>query len=230
MTRLQRLSAELGERRRRLLDIEGMEGNVPADRKAEAEGLRSQITDLQGQWDTEQRAEGDAEARALGMFGNGDGEPAEVRNLRGRVNLADYLTPASGGAAISGAAGEFNAALGVPMAGPGGGVAVPYAALLGAEHEPMARGVRTPHAAFTDTGDHDGSLVSRPILQRLFGPGILDQLGRAHRRGTDRPQRVADRHERYHCRRRGRGHPSRRCRGRGVHRRHPDAEEADRAV
>ena len=76
MTRLQRISAELGERRRRLLDIEGMDGNVPAERKAEAEGLRSQIADLQGRWDTEQRAEGDAEAAALGMIGNGDGEAA----------------------------------------------------------------------------------------------------------------------------------------------------------
>ena len=177
MTRLQRISAELGERRRRLLDIEGLDGTVPAERKAEAEGLRAQIADLQGRWDTEQRAEGDAEARALGMTGNGDGEPAEVRSLRARVTLADYLQPAAGGAAVTGAAAEMNAALGVPMAGPGGGVAVPWAALLGPEHEPMARGVRSPRAAFTDTGDHDGPLVDRPILQRLFGAGILGQMG-----------------------------------------------------
>ena len=176
MTRLQRISAELGERRRRLLDIEGVDGNVPADRKAEAEGLRTQINDLQGQWDTEQRTEGDAEARALGMIGNGDGEAAEVRALRSRVNLADYLSPASAGAALAGAAAEFNQALGVPMAAADGGVAVPWPALLGAEHEP-ARGVRNPRAAFTDTGDHDGPQVDRPILQRLFGAGILDQLG-----------------------------------------------------
>ena len=51
---------------------------------------------------------------------------------------------------------------------------VPWAALLGAQHE---RGMRAPMAAFTDTGDHDGPALNRPILQRLFGPGILDQLG-----------------------------------------------------
>ena len=178
MTRLQRLSAELGERRRRLLDLEGLDGTAPAERKAEAEALRSQIADLQGRWDSEHAAEGAAEARALGMLaGNGDGEAAEVRALRGRVSLGDYLTPASAGAAVAGAPAELNAALGVPIAGAGGGVAVPYAALLGPEHEPMARGVRSPRAAFTDTGDHDGPLMDRPILQRLFGPGILDQLG-----------------------------------------------------
>ena len=186
MTRLQRIAAELGERRARreellaLLDADdpGIPKSTVADAKRKWEGellsLTAKITDLQGQWDTEQRAEGDAEARALGMIGNGDGEAAEVRQLRGRVNLVDYLSPASAGAAISGAAGEFNAALGVPMAGPGGGVAVPWAALLGAEHE---RGVRAPMAAFTDTGDHDGPQVDRPILQRLFGPGVGDALG-----------------------------------------------------
>ena len=177
MTRLQRLSAELGERRRRLLDLEGLDGTAPADRKAEAEALRSQIDALQGRWDSEHAVEGEAEARALGMLGNGTGEAAEVRALRGRVSLGDYLTPASAGAAIAGAAGELNQALGVPIAGAGGGVAVPYAALLGPEHEGVRGGMRSPRAAFTDTGDHDGPALNRPILQRLFGTGILDQLG-----------------------------------------------------
>ena len=177
MTRLQRLSAELGERRRRLLDLEGYDGTAPADRKAEAEALRSTIADLQGRWDTEHAAEGAEEARALGMAGTGDGEAAEVRALRGRVSLSDYLTPASAGAAVAGAPAELNAALGVPIAGAGGGVAVPYAALLGPEHEGVRGGMRSPRAAFTDTGDHDGPEMNRPILQRLFGAGLLDQLG-----------------------------------------------------
>ena len=206
-----------------------MDGNVPAERKAEAEALRTQIADLQGRWDTEQRAEGDAEARALGMIGTGDGEAAEVRQLRGRVNLADYLAPASSGAAISGAAGEFNAALGVPMAGPGGGVAVPWAALLGAEHEPLARGVRNPRAAFTDTGDHDGPQVDRPILQRLFGPGILDQLGVRVDAVPTGSIRVADNHVRHHGRRRSRGHRGRGGRGGSVHHRRSEAEKVNPA-
>ena len=124
MTRLQRISAELGERRRRLLDIEGVDGNVPAERKAEAEGAT--LADRRPAGAVGHRAAGPRatpKRRALGMIGNGDGEAAEVRQLRGRVNLVDYLSPASAGAAISGAAGEFNAALGVPMAAPDGGVA-----------------------------------------------------------------------------------------------------------
>ena len=172
MTRLQRLSTELGERRIRLLDLEGLDGTVPAERKGEAEALRSQIDALQTRWDSEHAQEGEAEARALGMLGNGTGEAAEVRALRGRVHLADYLGPASAGSAVAGASAELNAALGVPIAGPSGGVAIPFAALL-PEHE----GVRTPMAAFTGTGAHDGPLMDRPILQRLFGPGILDALG-----------------------------------------------------
>ena len=31
--------------------------------------------------------------------------------------------------------------------------------------------------AFTDTGDYGGPIQQRPILQRLFGPGIMDTLG-----------------------------------------------------
>ena len=174
MTRLQRLSAELGERRRRLWDLTPSEDGAdyaPA-RKEEAEALAKQITDLQGRWDTEHAAEAASERQSLGMAGNGDGEPAEVRSLRSRVSLADYLGPASAGAALTAAPAELNAALGVPIAGASGGVAVPYAALL-PEHE----GVRSPQAAFTTTAAHDGPLSDRPILQRLFGPGILDQLG-----------------------------------------------------
>ena len=166
MTRLQRLSAELGERRRRLLDLEGLDGTAPAERKGESDALRSQIDALQTRWDEEHAAEAMSERQALGMVaGNGDGEPAEVRALRGRVSLTDYLAPASAGGMVAGAPAELNAALGIPIAGPGGGVAVPYAALL------------SPQAAFTGTAAHDGPLSDRPILQRLFGPGILDQLG-----------------------------------------------------
>ena len=97
MTRLQRLSAELGERRRRLLDLEGLDGTAPAERKAEAEALRShdrRPARPGGIRSTRPRAR--PKRRALGMLaGNGDGEAAEVRALRGRVSLGDYLTPAS---------------------------------------------------------------------------------------------------------------------------------------
>ena len=119
--------------------------------------------------DTELRAailaEGDDEARALAAHGTdgADGESAERRRLLEGVTIADYLTPASSGRGIEGRAAELNAALEVPLVGAGGGVAVPWHVL--------------ETRAFTDTAANDGSNVQRPILQRLFGPGILDTLG-----------------------------------------------------
>ena len=79
------------------------------------------------------------------------------------VTINDYLGPATAGSAIEGRAAELNAALEVSIAGPGGGVALPWAVL-------EAR-------AFTATAANDGSEVQRPILQRLFGPGVMDALG-----------------------------------------------------
>ena len=54
-------------------------------------------------------------------------------------------------------------ALGVAVGGSQGGVAVPWAIL--------------EHRAFTTTAANDGPEGQRPILQRLFGPGVLDALG-----------------------------------------------------
>ena len=68
-----------------------------------------------------------------------------------------------GGAALEGRAAELNGALKVPTQGKGGGVAVPWEVL--------------EHRVFTDTAANDGSEMQRPILQRLFGPGVLDTLG-----------------------------------------------------
>ena len=129
----------------------------------EADALKTEMKALATQEQAAILAEGDEEARARGLFGNGDGEAAEVRGLLDRVSLGDYLTPAGAGSGIEGRARELNAALKVDMQGKSGGVAVPWAML-------EAR-------AFTSTADNDGSNVQRPILQRLFGPGVLDILG-----------------------------------------------------
>ena len=103
----------------------------------------------------------------MGMFPDGDDhDGAEVRQLLGRVTLADYLGPAAAGAGIRGAAAELNAALEVPEAGPSGGVAVPWRMLAPVEQR-----------AFTTTAANDGPEMQRPILQRLFGPGIMNSLG-----------------------------------------------------
>ena len=80
------------------------------------------------------------------------------------MTLADYLNPAAAGGGIEGRAAEVNAALKLPTAGQRGGVAVPWEVIE----------VR----AFTDTtAANDGPEQHRPILQRLFGPGIMDALG-----------------------------------------------------
>ena len=103
------------------------------------------------------------------------GESAEIRQLMGAVSLGDYLTPASAGSGIEGRARELNAALQVEAIGKNGGVSIPWAVLTGPTPAPEARS--REERAFTDTGDYAGAVAQRPILQRLFGPGILDALG-----------------------------------------------------
>ena len=164
MTTAQKIVLRMSEVRSRLNEISGLEGEAfTADVKAEADRLSTEFQGLETRHRAAIIAEGDAEARAAGEFGNGDGEPAEVRSLLGRVALTDYLAPAAAGGGISGAAAELNAALKVEASGKSGGVAVPWRML--------------ETRAFTDTGANDGSEVQRPILQRLFGPGVMDALG-----------------------------------------------------
>ena len=79
-----------------------------------------------------------------------------------RVTLADYLIPALAGVGLSGAAAELADALGVEKMGMGGGLSVPWLLL--------------ESRAFTTTAN-DGPESQRPILQRLFGPGVMDALG-----------------------------------------------------
>ena len=119
-------------------------------------------------------AEGEDRAAAEGEFGNGDGEPAEVRSLIQRVGIGDYLRPAAAGVGLTGVPAELAGALKVPVTGTSGGIAVPWRVLAG--DAPEAR--QAPESrAFTTTGNNDGPTGQRPILQRLFGPGILDTLG-----------------------------------------------------
>ena len=173
MTTSQKLAIRSSEIRQRLNEIAGMETDAVTDAiRTESEGLRTELARTETQYRAALTTEGVEESRAAGDFDNGDGEPAEVRALLSRVRLADYLSPAGAGSGITGGAAELSAALGLPLSGPSGGVAVPWRVLAGPEHRaaPEAR-------AFTTTGQHDGPTMNRPILQRLFGPGIADTLG-----------------------------------------------------
>ena len=89
--------------------------------------------------------------------------------------MADYLTPALAGTGLTGRSAELNAALEAPIAGTGGGVMLPFDVLAGPE---VRRAPADPERrAFTGTGANDGGIVQRPVLQRLFGPGVFDQMG-----------------------------------------------------
>ena len=68
--------------------------------------------------------------------------------------------------------GNLNAALKVDSIGKSGGIAIPWLAL-----ETRAFDGDLEKRAFTNTGDLAGPTAQRPILQRIFGPGIMDALG-----------------------------------------------------
>ena len=153
-------------------EISGLEGDeFTTEIREELDSLESEYGDLERRHRAAIISEAGEETAAIGQYPDGsqDQDGAEVRQLLGRVTLADYLGPAAAGAGIRGAAAELNSALEVPEAGPSGGVAVPWRMLL-------------PHAgiearAFTTTTQNDGPESQRPILQRLFGPGVMDTLG-----------------------------------------------------
>ena len=167
MTRKQKVELKMSENRGRISEIMALDqAAMTPELKAELKALVAARSDLETEYRASMIAEGADEARFQGAFGGGDGESAEVRALMGRVSIADYLRPAAGGVGISGAAVELNAALGVEATGKGGGVSIPWAVLAG-----------RPSMAFTDTGDLGGGVAQRPVLQRLFGVGILDALG-----------------------------------------------------
>ena len=167
MTVAQTLALRISEVRSRLNEISGLEGDDFTDEiRSEAKSLQAEFSDLE----VKNRAAiigeaGEAEARAAGFEDTGEG--AEIRALRARVNVADYLTAAVAGHGIAGPAVELNAALECPAVGRSGGVALPLA-LLGKQETRAA----------TTTAALDGGTAQRPILQRLFGSkNILEALG-----------------------------------------------------
>ena len=177
MSNAQKLTIRLSEIRQRLNEIAGLEGDAMTDEvRAEADKLGSEYKNAETQHRAAIVAEGAEQRAAEGEFGNGDGEPAEVRALLGRVNLGSYLAPAAAGIGLAGAPVELAAALKVPSVGTAGGIAIPWAILELPEHR-VGPAPRVEHRAFTTTSQLDGSIVQRPILQRLFGPGIMDALG-----------------------------------------------------
>ena len=166
MTTKQKLELRLSKVRTRLNEIAGLEGDAfTPEIRAEAEALEGEYSGLEVQYRAAIVGESAEEDQAIGLFPDGsqDSDGAELRQLLSRVTLGDYLSPALAGVGIVGAAAELAAALEVPTTGKGGGVAIPWRIL--------------ETRAYTTTAATDGPEMQRPILQRLFGAGILDALG-----------------------------------------------------
>ena len=159
MKQSQKLAIRSSEIRSRLNEIAALEADkVTDDIRNEAEALRTELGTVEVQYRAALEGEGAEERTAAGDFGNGDGEPAEVRALIGRVNIGEYLNPAAAGLGLTGVPVELAAALKVPIAGASGGVMLPWKVLECPEHRVAPRAERR---AYTDTGDLDGSVMQR---------------------------------------------------------------------
>ena len=179
MTSRQKIQLRMSEVRDRLNEIGNLEGDAYSDEiKSEERTLQNEYKELGTRERSAIIAEGEEEQRALGQFRDTqDGESAEIRGLMQRVSIGDYLSPAAAGTGLSGVSAELAAALKVETAGKSGGVAIPWEVLIGTEQRALDFQPRSEHRAFTTTAANDGPELQRPILQRLFGPGILDTLG-----------------------------------------------------
>ena len=173
MTNKQRIELQISEHKTKINDILKQETRSQEDLNQLTE-LTTRSQNLEIEYRAAVVSEGQEEQRALGEdLNTGDGESAELRSLFSRVSLNDYLAPASAGTGVDGAARELNAALGINVMGPSGGVAVPFHMLVERrDSEPELE-----RRAYTDTSANDGGEMQRPILQRLFGPGVMDYLG-----------------------------------------------------
>lgn len=175
MTTAQKLALRLSELRGKLNELSGL-AEVTDEQRNEIDALTAEYQTKEAQHRAAIVVEADEEREAAGQFGNGDGEPAEVRALLDRVTLWDYLNPAAAGLGLAGAPVELAGALKVPAVGASGGVAIPWRMLETAE----SRAAPTPtpeRRAFTTTTQLDGPTMQRPILQRLFGMDIMGALG-----------------------------------------------------
>ena len=114
MTRSQTLAIRLSEIRQRLNEIAGLEGDAMTDEvRAEADRLAGEYKNAETQHRSAVIAEADEQRAAADDFnaGGGDGEAAEVRALRGRVRIGEYVGAAIDQRMAEGAEAELNAAL-----------------------------------------------------------------------------------------------------------------------
>ena len=168
MLKTQSLQIEQSEKREALNKLLGIESEKLTDEeRGSMDELSKRLVDIEPELRAALALEG-TEAKEFEQTGEG----AEVRSLLQQVTLNDYLDSAVNGIGTKGAAIELNDALDLPMTGKAG-IAIPWNVLE--VRQVIEPG--TEKRAFTDTGDYAGGVAQRPILQRLFGPGIMDLLG-----------------------------------------------------
>ena len=159
MLQSHKLEFEKSELRQKINDYLGRE-ELDDGQRGELDGWTKRSLEAETEYRAALVAEGlDSETRTF----KDDGEGREIREMLRDVSIHDYLFAAAASKGLEGRAADLNQALAVPILGGGGGVPIPWAAL--------------EFRAFTDTGDLAGGQMQRPVLERLFGPGIMDQLG-----------------------------------------------------
>ena len=162
MTILQKLELRRSEIRSRLGELAALD-ELNDDQKAETDRLTKEFQEKETQYRAAVIAEGEkAQTREFGS----DGEAAEIRAIKRKSSLRNYLDAASKGTGLAGAEAELNDALEIRA---GGGVRVPWTMLL--------PDIEFRADAVSDTTALDGGTAQRPILRRLFGKSILDALG-----------------------------------------------------
>ena len=111
MTNAQKLALRLSEIRSKLNELSGVE-DLTDEQRAEIDTLTAEYQAKEAQHRAAIVAEADeTRAAADGFNETGDGEAAEVRALRGRVRVSEYVAAAVEQRMAEGAEAEFNAAL-----------------------------------------------------------------------------------------------------------------------
>ena len=113
MTLTQRLSIKASEQRSRLGELGALEELTP-ELRTELDTLSAAHTDTESQLRASIAADGAATPPDNPAI---DSEDRERLELRSKTGLADFLRAAAGGTSVTGAAGEYAAALGVPTVG-----------------------------------------------------------------------------------------------------------------
>ena len=165
MTKKQKLQLEQSEKRQKINDLLALD-ELTDEQRAELDTLTKRMQQIEPELRAAIVAEGDEEQRAAGLFANdgGDGESAEVRQLRGKARLGAFVEAALEQRAVAGVEAELNAALEIPAG------RFPLE-LLAPEPEPEAR---TEHRATTDT---DAAARQTTWLDRLFAETAAMRLG-----------------------------------------------------